>query len=124
VYAIGFSYAYLSPDASTGALILFAAVQMTMIGAGMTRDEHPLATEWASWYGVGLAATSGLGYAIWYAALKDVRSSFAAIVQLMVPVITARCRCDVARRADDVAADGGVRCNSRRRGVGTRRGKK
>ena len=171
-YAIAFSYAYLSLNASTGALVLFAAVQMTMLGVGMVRGEHPRSTEWtglamafgglvylvfpgltapspagvllmavagtawgfyslaakgagspiastagnfaravpmaagallvgwgiggthASWSGVGLAATSGavtsgLGYALWYAALKDLRSSFAAIVQLMVPVLTA-----------------------------------
>lgn len=31
VYATGFSYAYLSLDTGTGALILFAAVQLTMI---------------------------------------------------------------------------------------------
>ena len=48
----------------------------------------------ASWTGVGLAAasgalTSGLGYAIWYTALKDLRTSVAGIVQLSVPVLTA-----------------------------------
>jgi drug/metabolite transporter (DMT)-like permease len=172
LYAIGFSYAYLSLNASTGALVLFAAVQMTMLGVAMARGEHPRFAEWvglavafgglvylvfpgltapstmgvllmavagaawgyyslaargagspvastagnfvravplavgallvcwtmgqwyASWAGVGLAAmsgavTSGLGYVIWYAALKELRSSFAAIVQLMVPVLTA-----------------------------------
>ena len=35
------------------------------------------------------AVTSGLGYAIWYVALKDLRTSVAAIVQLTVPVLTA-----------------------------------
>jgi len=34
VYAIGFSYAYVSLEAGTGALILFAAVQLTMLGYG------------------------------------------------------------------------------------------
>lgn len=48
----------------------------------------------ASWAGAGLAAisgavTSGLGYAVWYIALKDLRTSVAAIVQLSVPVLTA-----------------------------------
>lgn len=48
----------------------------------------------ASWSGVGLAATSGavtsgLGYALWYVALKDLRTSIAAIVQLTVPVLAA-----------------------------------
>ncbi len=48
----------------------------------------------ASWSGLELAMisgaiTSGLGYAIWYTALKDLSTSRAAIVQLTVPVITA-----------------------------------
>lgn len=35
------------------------------------------------------AAASGLGYAVWYAALKHIRTSTAAVAQLNVPVITA-----------------------------------
>jgi len=35
------------------------------------------------------ALASGLGYAIWYAALKHIRTSTAAVAQLSVPVITA-----------------------------------
>jgi drug/metabolite transporter (DMT)-like permease len=35
------------------------------------------------------ALTSGLGYAIWYRALPQLRASTAATVQLSVPVITA-----------------------------------
>jgi len=34
------------------------------------------------------AVTSGLGYAVWYAALPHLRASVAATVQLSVPVIT------------------------------------
>ena len=37
-YAAAFSYAYLSLDAGAGALILFALVQTTMIGAGVGDD--------------------------------------------------------------------------------------
>ena len=171
-YAITFSYAYLSLNAGTGALVLFAAVQITMLGMGIARGERPRPSEWiglavafgglvylafpglsapstigvllmaiagaawgyyslaargvrspiaatagnfaravplaagalilvcgigqphASWPGIGLAAasgavTSGLGYAIWYVALQDLRASLAAIVQLTVPVLTA-----------------------------------
>lgn len=171
-YAITFSFAYLSLNAATGALVLFAAVQMTMLGISIAGGERPRPLEWtglalafgglvylvypglaapdpigvllmtvsgaawgyyslaargvrspiattagnftraiplaagaliviwgigrphASWSGMGLAATSGavtsgLGYAIWYVALKDLRTSLAAIVQLTVPVFTA-----------------------------------
>jgi drug/metabolite transporter (DMT)-like permease len=59
-----------------------------------------LAIVWASgqahatWSGIGLAAicgavTSGLGYALWYLALGQLRTSLAAVVQLSVPILTA-----------------------------------
>lgn len=41
-YAAGFSFAYLSLTAATGALLLFAAVQATMIGAALWRGERLL----------------------------------------------------------------------------------
>lgn len=171
-YAIMFSFAYLSLNAGTGALILFAAVQITMLGLGIASGERPRTSEWiglilafgglvylvlpgltapspvgvalmtgsgaawgyysmaakgvrfpiavtagnfiratpmaavtllviwatgrlhASWAGLVLAAisgafTSGLGYAIWYRTLKNLRTSRAAIVQLTVPVLAA-----------------------------------
>jgi drug/metabolite transporter (DMT)-like permease len=173
-YAIAFSFAYLSLAASTGALILFSAVQCTMIGAGIARGEYlsrlqlvgaglavagllyllapgldapdPLGASLMAFAGIawgiyslmgrsaqtkqhdptlvtagnfaksvpfalGLliacvfwldvslpgvilamtsgAIASGVGYAIWYAALKGLASSEAAIVQLTVPVIAA-----------------------------------
>lgn len=40
VYAAGFSFAYLSLSAATGALLLFGAVQATMIGQGIARGER------------------------------------------------------------------------------------
>jgi len=171
-YATTFSFAYLSLDAGTGALILFGAVQITMLAVGIVRGERPQLMEWiglclafgglvylvspgltapspigvasmaasgaawgcyslaakrirastaatagnfaratpmaavtlaviwatlpthASWIGLGLAAisgalTSGVGYVIWYVALKGLRTSRAAIVQLTVPVVSA-----------------------------------
>jgi drug/metabolite transporter (DMT)-like permease len=171
-YAVAFSFAYLSLDTGVGALILFAAVQITMIAAGMMRGERPGRAEWmglalafaglvylvspglaapsaagatvmaisgvawgcyslaarntgfptaatagnftraapmaaamllvvwiagaphASWLGLQLAMisgalTSGVGYAIWYRALKGLSVSRAAIVQLTVPVLAA-----------------------------------
>jgi drug/metabolite transporter (DMT)-like permease len=40
VYAAGFSFAYISLPASTGALLLFGAVQATMIGYGLWKGER------------------------------------------------------------------------------------
>jgi drug/metabolite transporter (DMT)-like permease len=39
-YAAGFSFAYISLSAATGALLLFGAVQCTMIGYGLIRGER------------------------------------------------------------------------------------
>jgi drug/metabolite transporter (DMT)-like permease len=177
-YAAAFSFAYLSLTAATGALLLFGAVQATMIGAGIARGERLSTLQWlgvvvagaglvglllpgltapplggallmiaagiawgvyslrgrapaaatvdptvanagnfaratpmallllgvaflapreavrfdAAGAGYALASgaiTSGLGYAVWYAALKGLRATSAATVQLSVPVLTA-----------------------------------
>lgn len=40
VYAAGFSFAYLALDAGVGALLLFGAVQVTMITTGLLRGER------------------------------------------------------------------------------------
>lgn len=169
-YAIAFSFAYLSLTAATGALLLFGAVQVTMITVGLARGERLQPLQWAGFVlafggliglllpglsappllgaalmiaagiawgiyslrgkgagdatrvtagnflraaplGLGAALlalpwlqvdaagalyavasgalTSGVGYAIWYAALKGLRATSAATVQLSVPVITA-----------------------------------
>jgi drug/metabolite transporter (DMT)-like permease len=171
-YAIGFSLAYRRIPAGAGALLLFAAVQLTMIGAGLRAGERPRAPEWAglalsiaglvvlarpglarpdlqgallmlgagaAWgvyslrgrgsadavglnaasfaravplalaasavaallggarvspLGVSLALASGalasgLGYAVWYAALRGLTAARAAIVQLSVPPLAA-----------------------------------
>ena len=56
VYAAGFSLAYLSLTAATGALMLFSAVQITMIGYGIWSGERL-----GRWQMVGLVlAFSGL----------------------------------------------------------------
>lgn len=170
-YATAFSFAYVNLEAGTGALLLFGAVQLTMIGHGFWRGERLRATQWfglalgmgglaalllpgasappsvlssllmltagvawgiyslrgpghskpleatagnflravpfavllsacfwpAAWpglAGLALAAASGaiasgVGYAIWYAALPGLHSSQAAAAQLSVPVIAA-----------------------------------
>ena len=170
LYAICFSYAYLSLSAGTGALILFAAVQITMISTAIAQGERLRPSQWV---GIGLAVcglvylvlpgltspdpmgaalmagagvawgiyslrgrssgdpismtggnfirsvpliiavplvsishlhftargvlwavasgmlASGLGYVIWYAALKGLSAARAATVQLSVPVLAA-----------------------------------
>ncbi len=170
LYAGGFSFAYVSLPAGTGALLLFGAVQVTMIAYGLWVGERlgkrqaagfmfafggliglllpglsapplqgsvlmlgagvawgvyslrgtssgdatgitagnflravPFAgalsvamLPWASldslgvWYAISSGAlASGLGYAIWYTALKGLRTTSAASVQLSAPVIAA-----------------------------------
>jgi len=169
-YALGFSLAYVWLDAGTGALLLFGAVQVTMIGAGLRAGERPTALRalgivaavvgvvvlvapgvsapepagaalmagagvaWGvySLLGRGVptptratarnfllaaplgmlallarpstlsvtlegallavtsgALTSGLGYVVWYAALRGHSATSAAVVQLSVPVLAA-----------------------------------
>ena len=169
-YAAGFSFAYISLPAATGALLLFGAVQATMISYGLWAGERlqrlqvagmimaftglvglvlpgltapppqsavlmlgagvawgvyslrgngtgdptrvtagnfmraiPLALglsmamlPWASldrsgvWYAiVSGAMASGVGYAIWYTALRGMKATSAATVQLSVPVLAA-----------------------------------
>jgi drug/metabolite transporter (DMT)-like permease len=169
-YAAGFSFAYLSLSAATGALLLFGSVQATMIGYGLARGERPSTAQlsgilmalvgliylllpgaaappfsgaalmlaagfaWGVYsllgrgssnplrdtagnfirtvplalvlsmlfidasrvdvagaaYAVASGAiASGLGYALWYAALPRLRATTAATVQLSVPAIAA-----------------------------------
>jgi len=53
-YAAAFSFAYLSLSAATGALLLFGAVQATMIGVGLWRGEGL-----RGWQILGLACALG-----------------------------------------------------------------
>ena len=54
LYAVPFSFAYLSLSAGTGALLLFGAVQATMILASLRHGERPSAAQW-----LGLAGAFG-----------------------------------------------------------------
>jgi drug/metabolite transporter (DMT)-like permease len=54
VYAAGFSFAYINLTAATGALLLFGAVQATMIGYGVWAGERLLPLQFA-----GLALAMG-----------------------------------------------------------------
>ena len=170
VYALLFSLAYLRLAASTGALILFGSVQVTMIGWSLRKGSGPTPSEWVGlvvalsglllllfpgirapdplgalcmaiagigwgaysllgkgaknplsdssgnflvatavclpvvllflhglhlsargveWALLSGAVTSGMGYAIWYKVLPRLKSTQAAIVQLLVPAIAA-----------------------------------
>lgn len=66
LYAAPFSFAYLQLTTGTGALILFGAVQLTMIGAALLSGERPRTLEW-----VGLVL------------------AFAGLIGLTLPGITA-----------------------------------
>jgi len=57
-YAAAFSYAYASLPAATGALLLFAAVQLSMVGVGWWHGERPRARQAAGLLlaGAGLVA--------------------------------------------------------------------
>lgn len=173
-YALAFSLAYLKLETAMGALILFAAVQLTMIGWGLIAGERLSARQWVGvimsfatftylmtpglgapdafgaalmcisgmcWGGYSLkgrgagdalgrtasnfiwtlplaalafgvsyfakhtagnlplrgivlavisgALTSGVGYAIWYSALKGLSAVQGGVVQLSVPIIAA-----------------------------------
>jgi len=57
-YAAAFSLAYLRVGAGPGALLLFAAVQVTMLGWSVVRGQRPMAVQW-----LGTAvALGGLAY--------------------------------------------------------------
>ena len=59
-YAICFSFAYIGLTAAAGALILFSAVQFTMIAAALIRGERPHRLEW---FGL-VVAFGGLVYLV------------------------------------------------------------
>ncbi|WP_350558279.1 DMT family transporter [Psychrobacter sp. CAL346-MNA-CIBAN-0220] len=58
VYALCFSVAYVVLDTGTGALILFSAVQLTMIGWGIYKKEQLSRLQWAAF----IVAVAGFIY--------------------------------------------------------------
>ncbi|HWC96086.1 MAG TPA: DMT family transporter [Candidatus Sulfopaludibacter sp.] len=99
-YALAFSFAYLSLSAGTGALVMFAAVQLTMLGMGIAAGERLRSLEWTglavafagliylvlpgltapSPIGVALMTFSGAAWGYYSRAAKGVRSPIAATV--------------------------------------------
>ena len=85
IYAAAFSFAYVTLDAGLGALILFAAVQITMFGGALIGGERPHPGRWAgmalgltglavlflpgatapSPIGAGLMLGSGIGWGVY-----------------------------------------------------------
>lgn len=60
LYAAGFSFAYLSLGAATGALILFGVVQATLMVAALLSGERPGRTFWLGF----VLAAGGLAYLV------------------------------------------------------------
>ena len=58
LYAVAFSFAYVSLSAAAGALILFGVVQITMISVGVAKGARPMPLQWL---GV-VIAFGGLSY--------------------------------------------------------------
>ena len=58
VYAAALSYAYIDLPTGLGALLLFAAVQVTMIGYALMHDER---LQFGQWLGFGLAIAGLVG---------------------------------------------------------------
>jgi drug/metabolite transporter (DMT)-like permease len=76
-----------NPTAVTAGNFLRTAPLAIILSLVMLQNQS-LDTEGVLYALASGAITSGLGYAIWYAALPLLRASVAATVQLSVPVIT------------------------------------
>ena len=65
------------------------SVQLTLVLSFLFRDARTLDVP-GVWYAVASGAlASGIGYAVWYTALRSLRATTAATVQLSVPVLAA-----------------------------------
>ncbi|MES3032433.1 MAG: DMT family transporter [Gemmatimonadota bacterium] len=65
------------------------AVQLTIVLSFLFRDARQIDAP-GIWYAVASGAlASGIGYAVWYTALRGLRATTAATVQLSVPVLAA-----------------------------------
>ena len=73
----------------TTALNFILSLPMVLILIGLTFHQMHLYTEGVAYAIVSGTLTSGIGYAIWYAALKGLKTTQAALLQLLVPIIAA-----------------------------------
>ncbi|HTN74545.1 MAG TPA: DMT family transporter [Pirellulaceae bacterium] len=76
----------VAANAGNFAIAMCLALIVSLLDPGSLRISEPRGVLLAVISG---AITSGLGYAIWYTALTGLTATRAAIVQLMVPIITA-----------------------------------
>ena len=81
-YAIAFSVAYVSLSAGTGALVLFGAVQITMLAAAFRRGERMQLMRWLGLtapdpIGAGLMLVSGVAWGFYSIAGKGVLAPIA-----------------------------------------------
>ena len=98
VYCAAFSYAYVDLNAATGALVLFAAVQITILAAGHLSGARTRTIEWV---GVGLAM---LGVAVLLGSRAEQGPVFAVLSMALAGIswglysILGRSATDPARR--------------------------
>jgi len=76
------------PLEATAANFLYAVPLVLIVSIVFSRDFH-MSPSGAALAVASGAVTSGLGYAIWYAALRGLKATSAATIQLSVPVIAA-----------------------------------
>ena len=114
IYAIAFSFAYLSLDTGTGALILFGSVQLTMLGVTLLSGQRLHLIEWSglaiavggfvylmlpgasapSTYGFLLMVAAGIAWAVYTlsgrgsaAPLRDTYSNFVRTAPMLLPLV-------------------------------------
>ena len=81
VYAIAFSYAYISMSTGTGALLLFGAVQLTMISVGLLKGERFATFQWLGFLlafaGLVILLLPGASAPPWFSALLMISAGIA-----------------------------------------------
>jgi drug/metabolite transporter (DMT)-like permease len=96
MFIAGLSWAYytlkgrgVADPLEATALNFVRSVPMILVVVVFTIDQAHISTEGFLYALISGAITSGVGYAVWYAALKGLTTTQAAILQLFVPIIAA-----------------------------------